>query len=144
MGFKNFFYISSAVGMLFVTACEMDAADRCTDQYEWNAEQAACILPVDTDVIDTVPPDTSPVQDGLGDPCYKDEECTDSANNYCLLDPTNPDAEGMCTFSNCTYDDCGGDFECCDCTSFTILKWDKPYCVDAASADALVSYCSCK
>jgi hypothetical protein len=137
---NNLFYILYFFAVFFTfTACEMSDKDRCDDKYEWDADQAACVIPVDTDVTDT-----SEVQDGLGDVCHTDTDCTTEDYNFCLLDPTNPDAEGMCTFSDCSYSDCGGDFQCCDCTSVTFLGWDIPYCVDAGSAELLTSMCSCE
>ena len=122
-----------------ISACTMDDSERCSDKYVWSEKQAACITPVDTDFVDT-----SPIQDGLGDPCSKDDDCKTGKYNKCLLDPRDATIEGMCTFNNCTLNDCGGDFECCDCKGVDFLKWEAPYCIPAESAKMLHSLCTCK
>ncbi|MBN2802648.1 MAG: hypothetical protein JXR91_06115 [Deltaproteobacteria bacterium] len=132
----------SFLWILFIiplNACQMDDDDRCTADYVWNSEQAACLVPVDTDVSDTSEP-----QDGLGDPCWKDEDCTVEDYSHCLLDPTDASVEGMCTTGDCDYDLCGGDFQCCDCIGIDLLGWDTPYCVDATSASFLSALCTCE
>ncbi|MBN2343170.1 MAG: hypothetical protein JXX29_14075 [Deltaproteobacteria bacterium] len=145
---RNAFLISIVV--IFVSACELDDSERCSAPYEYVEAEAACIIPVDTDVPEPV--DTSPVQEGLGEPCQGDSDCSVYAPDgpvFCLLDPTNPTAAGMCTFTECDYAACGGQFECCNCENSTtaagMFDYSLVFCVDPGSAALLATIgCACE
>ncbi len=138
-----------AAAVAMAAGCAMDDDDRCTGGLEWRPDEAACVALEDTEE----PADTSPVQEGLGDVCWTDTDCAAFAAtgyDFCLLDPTDPTVEGMCTLPDCTASDCGGEFQCCDCGDFTLPSmgwtepWAAPCCVDPGTAGLLGAVCSCE
>jgi|LSQX01.3.fsa_nt_gb hypothetical protein len=137
--------------MWHLTGCVTEDEDRCSGKLVWSKEQGSCIPPSNENQngdADKNTPDDTAKQAGLGDPCRIDDDCADAGDyDFCLLDPTNPEADGMCSMLGCTAEDCSGDFVCCDCTQapLDMLKaWTAPVCVDPGSAALLKTMCTCQ
>lgn len=142
-------------------ACSLSNADRCSEGRAWSPEYRGCLDPTlandagSTGGRSNVPQDSDAggdagqsTPDTFGADCTTSTDCTGPKATYCLLDPTNPTAAGMCTISNCTANDCvGTGTNCCDCTQSPLLGsvWLAPICVPESNVDTLKSIgCSCQ
>ena len=77
---------------------------------------------------------------GIGTTCEaKSDDCAEFDADYCLVDPTNPEAPGLCTITDCDTRGCPDAYQCCDCSELGM----EIMCVPDASAAAVGPYCQC-
>ncbi len=140
-------------------ACSLSNTDRCAEGRIWSDEYKGCLDPVvvsdaggtggQGNVSNTdASSDSGAVPEAFGAECASTTECTGPKATYCLTDPTNPAAPGMCTILNCTAADCAGTGNtCCDCTKSPMLGtvWPAALCVPDSNVATLKSVgCSCE
>jgi hypothetical protein len=139
-----------------VAGCITDE-NRCPDGLLWVPEYSGCVEPAEagdgeasTQVEaggDSLAESSSEAaQDsGLGTSCSGDPVCAGKKASYCLKDPQNPSADGVCSIPNCTAADCGDTYTCCDCHGSTLLNWPGPMCapIDRKSQLTGVLNCTC-
>ncbi len=133
---KQIFVLSA---VLWLLSCSFEDSERCPDGYDWIADYKMCIqegaLDADADSdTDTEPGETPETEEnGVGVSCLGDTDCAELEADWCLLDPFNASAPGMCSVFGCVAADCEGTgyYACCDCTSVVtdLIETSEPFCV---------------
>jgi hypothetical protein len=145
--------------LIMQCACTVSSTDRCAEGRVWSDQYKGCLDPVAANDAGGIggqgntansdaSVDAAQPGDSFGAECLSAAECTGPKGTYCLLDPTNPSAPGMCTVLNCTASDCAGTgTTCCDCTKSPMLGsvWPAALCVPDSNVATLNSIgCSCE
>jgi hypothetical protein len=137
--------------ILICTACAMDDSDRCSGDLLWNRETLTCVAaPEDagTDSDHSNDPTDAGLSDGsttgtegLNEPCHGNQDCASFDEDYCVINPLQPDQEGYCTITDCTKGNCPDGYQCCDCTNqagYPIACFKD---ADAALISAICNWC---
>jgi hypothetical protein len=149
--------------------CHMSDSDRCSEGRVWVEAYSGCVepdqipgaggenptgaagqagqagTPTGSDEGGSAGATDVPNDTGLGASCPDTSACTSADATFCLKDPLNPTAPGICTIANCTSEACGEAFDCCDCTSSVLLGsvLTAPVCAPLSNVSDLTTLAGC-
>ncbi len=141
---KNAYWMLWLVAAFAVTRCFYDPdLSKITDDGNDGDTATSDTVTSDTATPDAGSSDTGESGgsvSGIGTSCNgQGDACAGYDADYCLMDPTNPDAPGMCTVRGCDTKGCPDTYLCCDCSGLGM----EIMCVPEASAGTISAFCPC-
>ncbi len=139
--------------------CSVSDSERCSQGRIYVSQYGGCVDAVagassvggsqgrdDSGTDDSGSSDATAQTSSFGNTCHADTDCTDGTATLCQLNPQAPQDPGFCTIPNCTPNDCGDAYDCCDCSASALLKsiLTVPRCIPTANTSSLTAMaCTC-